>query len=181
MRRAVFLDRDGVLSKLVWRNGRGVSPRTIEEFELLPNVSAATETLRKSGLLIVVVTNQPDIARGLMKSNDLRLMHERLQEAIAPDAIYSCPHDDRDDCICRKPKPGLLLQAAEELSIDLSSSYFVGDSWKDITAGREVGCKTFLLTGSGDDSVAVAADYVVPHLQEAVELMTRALASDGEN
>ena len=172
MRAAVFLDRDGVLNRLVPRGGRLVSPRLMEEFHLLPGVSETVQRLRSAGLLVVVVTNQPDIARGLMNPQELERMHMRLRSMVQVDAIYACCHDDSDRCFCRKPKPGLLIQASREMEIDLSLSCVIGDSWKDIGAGRNAGCKTFLIQGP-EDPRGVPAAFVVPSLQAAVELIVK--------
>ena len=168
MRRAVFLDRDGVLNKLVVRDGRAVSPLALAEFVLLPGVRRAVEALRDASLLAVVVTNQPDVARGALGANELRRMHERLRRAVPVDAIYTCPHDDPDGCACRKPKPGLLLRAAEERQISLKDSWLVGDSWKDIEAGKAAACTTFLVDPLGLEPARGAPDFVVPSLSAAV-------------
>ena len=172
MRPAVFLDRDGVLNGLVTRNDRLVSPRSIDQFHLLPDVPDAVARLKNHGLLIVVVTNQPDIARGWMSLEELETIHAHLRSAVLVDAIYTCCHDDADNCSCRKPKPGLLIQASREMEIDLSRSYMIGDSGKDIDAGQRAGCKTFLIQ---DPSVCseIFADVIVTSLQAAVDLIAR--------
>lgn len=181
MRPAAFLDRDGVLNKLVVRNGRAGSPRTSEEFALLPGVVLAVKVLRRAGLLVVVVTNQPDVARGFLTPVELERVHERLRQLVSVDAIYTCLHDDEHGCSCRKPKPGLLLRASKELGISLRTSYLVGDSWKDIAAGQGAGCKTFLVRTPDNNSTDIGADRVVPTLQVAAELIAGELSSDQEN
>lgn len=152
----------------------------LEEFHLFPGVRDAVERLRSGGLLAVVVTNQPDIARGLMTHQELERMHAHLRSMVQVDAIYVCCHDDADGCFCRKPKPGLLIEASREMGIDLSLSYLIGDSWKDIRAGRNAGCKTFLIQGP-EDSPGVPADSVVPSLQAAVELIVQDHATAQEH
>jgi len=174
MRPAVFLDRDGVLNKLVWRDGWRVSPRALSEFEVLPEAAACVEALRGAGLLLVVVTNQPDIARGFLAPAELESMHARLQELLPVDAIYVCPHDDPDGCLCRKPKAGLLLRASREMDIDLEASYLVGDNWKDITAGCAAGCKTVFVQGEEGDRTGISADFVVSSVGRAAELILAA-------
>ncbi len=171
MRRAVFLDRDGVLTRLVQRDGRDVSPRALAEFVVLPDAPPAVEALRRADLLAVVVTNQPDIARGALAPAELRRMHHRLLRAVPLDAIYTCPHDDADGCQCRKPKPGLLVRAAEELQISLKDSWMVGDSWKDIEAGKAAGCTTLLVEPAGTAPAGIAADSVVSGLAVAAEVI----------
>lgn len=169
MKRAVFLDRDGVLNQLVLRDGRAVSPRTNEEFVLLPGIAEATARLKQAGFLIVIVTNQPDIARGFLTPSELDRMHGRLRRAAQVDAIYVCPHDDPDGCPCRKPKPGLLLRAAEDWQIRLEESWIVGDSWKDLEAGRVARCNTCLVRTLATDEKASGERLVRSNLQETVE------------
>ena len=169
MRPAAFLDRDGVLNQLVVRDGRGVSPRRLADFHCLPGVAQAVELLRQAGFLVIVVTNQPDVARGFLDLNGLNGMHVRLREAVRVDAIYACCHDDVDGCDCRKPKPGLLLRAAKEWQIDLGKSFLVGDSWKDIEAGRAAACTTMLVHRAGQHYAGPKPDFIVSDLSNAVE------------
>ena len=168
---AVFLDRDGVLNKLVFREGRGASPRRFEDFELLPGAGGAVESIRRAGLLAVVVTNQPDLSRGALDPAELDRMHNFLQSTARVHAIYVCPHDGRDRCDCRKPKPGLLLHAAKDLAIELGRSYLVGDSWRDIEAGRAGGCVTLLVAPQDQQRTGVAPHFQVPNLLAAVEVI----------
>jgi histidinol-phosphate phosphatase family protein len=167
MRRAVFLDRDGVILKSYTDNGIPRPARVIEEFELLPRVADALDLLRAAGLALVVVTNQPDVARGVMPRAVVEALHSRLRQELGLNHIYTCYHDDSDACQCRKPQPGLLEQAAAELGLSLTSSCMVGDRWRDIGAGQRVGCTTFLVRQpySGD----VKADFEVPSLYAAAE------------
>jgi D-glycero-D-manno-heptose 1,7-bisphosphate phosphatase len=173
MRPAAFLDRDGVLNRLVVAEERARSPRTLREFQLLPDVARAVETLHRADLLVVVVTNQPDVARGLLPMGELERMHEWLRRVVAVDAIYVCPHDDRDECLCRKPRPGLLLEASREWGIALAGSYLVGDSWKDIEAGRRAGCRTILLGSARSPEKSLGVGLVARDLARAAELIAR--------
>jgi D-glycero-D-manno-heptose 1,7-bisphosphate phosphatase len=145
MRRALFLDRDGVLNALVRREGRWLSPLHFDEFALLPGVARAVRVLRKAGLVALVVTNQPELTRGRLHPAELGRMHAALGRAIELDGIYVCPHRDADRCACRKPLPGLLLSAARHWRISLRASFLVGDSAKDIAAGHAAGCRTILV------------------------------------
>lgn len=171
MRPAVFLDRDGVLNELVVRNGCKVSPRGFEDFQLLPGVSQAVELLKQAGFLAVVVTNQPDVARGFLDPGNLDLMHKQLREAVCLDAIYVCCHDDADECDCRKPKPGLILRAVKEWQIDLSSSFLTGDSWRDIEAARAVACRTVLVKSANQQYAGPKPDFMASDLADAVEVI----------
>jgi len=135
VRRAVFLDRDGVINASVVRGGKPYPPDRVEEVEVLPGVGDALVALRRAGYLLVVVTNQPDVARGTQTREAVDAIHAKLQGELALDAVYACLHDDADACHCRKPKAGLLLDAAKDLGIDVTASFMVGDRWRDIEAG----------------------------------------------
>ena len=171
MRPGVLLDRDGVLSRVVLRKGRGVSPRSFAEFELLPGVGTAVRSLREAGLPVVVVTNQPDIARGLLKPDELERMHEHLRRHVPLERIYTCTHDDADRCDCRKPLPGLLLRAAAEFHLDLEHTWMVGDSWKDVEAARAAGCHMIFIAGAYSDAGSSKPEHVAASLPDAVEII----------
>ena len=145
LRRAVFLDRDGVINKSLIRDGRPYAPTALTDFEILPGVADALLKLRRAGYLNIVVTNQPDIKTGKQSTEVLQLMHELLFKELTLDGILCCPHTDEDKCTCRKPHPGMLLDAAERLQIDLSASWMIGDRWRDIAAGQAAGCRCFFV------------------------------------
>lgn len=145
MKRAVFLDRDGVINRAIVRNGRPYAPQTISELEVLPGVPEALARLRRAGFLNIVVTNQPDVGAGRQSRETVERMHERLLRELALDDIKTCYHTDADACACRKPKPGLLLQAAREYGIDLQASSVVGDRWRDVDAGHASGCRVYFV------------------------------------
>jgi len=145
MRKAIFLDRDGVINKAILKDGKPFSPRRFEEFKLLNGIREVLEKFRKKKFLNIIVTNQPDIARGLIKMETLEKMHKFIEENLPIDDIFVCPHDDIDNCHCRKPKPGMLLRAAKKWHINLKESFIIGDNWKDIEAGKAAGCATVLL------------------------------------
>ena len=166
-RSAVFLDRDGVLNRPEIRDGRPYPPRSVEEFALLPAASPACDVLRSAGYALIVVTNQPDIARGTQRAEDVDAIHAALRRSVDVAGIYVCPHDDADDCACRKPRPGLLLAAAEDHGIDLASSFIVGDRWRDIEAGRRAGCRTVFVDWGYEERRPDRPDRVVADLLEA--------------
>jgi D-glycero-D-manno-heptose 1,7-bisphosphate phosphatase len=143
--RAVFLDRDGVLNEVILRGGRPYPPASAQELVVVPGAPAALRRLKDTGFLLVVVTNQPDVARGTQTRQAVETIHIAISAVLPIDAFFVCWHDDPDDCPCRKPKPGLLLEAAERFSIDLRQSYLIGDRWRDIDAGEAAGCRTILL------------------------------------
>jgi len=167
--KAVFLDRDGVLNRIVMRDGLPCSPRSLDEFEWEEGAARVVEGLKREGFFTVVVTNQPDIARGKMGKGVLDIMTERLYEELHVDEVRVCSHDDGDLCHCRKPKPGMILDAVEKWDIELSCSFIVGDSWKDMEAGRSAGCGTILLDRAYNQGVM--CDYRVAGLEEAVRVI----------
>jgi D-glycero-D-manno-heptose 1,7-bisphosphate phosphatase len=140
--RAVFLDRDGVLNRAVVRDGKPYPPAGLDELEILPDVAEALAALKCRGFLLLVVTNQPDVARGSQQRAVVESIHEALRAALPIDDFFVCYHDDGDACACRKPKPGLLLNAAAKYGLDLSACYLIGDRWRDIEAGQAAGCRT---------------------------------------
>ena len=174
MNKAIFIDRDGVINQLVSRDGGKYSPRLVTDFQIFPYVPDAIKQIRETGYLVVVVTNQPDISRGLLKPNVLDEMHQLLRALCQVDAIYVCPHDDSDNCMCRKPLPGMLLQAALDLSIDLETSWIIGDRTSDIDAGLAAGVKTVFVT-SGQDGVRPTG---VLHSAEDLERATDFIISN---
>lgn len=168
-KKAIFLDRDGVINKVLLNNGKPFSPRKFDEFEFLPEVEKALNYLRKLGFINIVVTNQPDIARGLMEIEELNKMHALTREKLPIDNFMICPHDDEDNCRCRKPKPGMLIEASEKWDIDLKKSYLIGDSWKDMEAGKSACCKTILIDMPYNQRVK--SDYRVKNWDEAVKII----------
>jgi D-glycero-D-manno-heptose 1,7-bisphosphate phosphatase len=145
MRRAVFLDRDGVLNESIVRNGKPYPPANLAQFKLLPDASAALARLKEAGFLLLVVTNQPDVARGAQSRDIVEAMHARMAETLPIDDFFVCWHDDADRCDCRKPLPGLLYSAADRYEVDVRRSFLIGDRWRDIDAGAAAGCRTVLI------------------------------------
>lgn len=171
MRRAVFLDRDGVINEVVMRDGKPASPRSLEEFRLAPGIAEAVSEMRGLGFLTIVVTNQPDVARGITAPKVLERMHERIREELSVDEIRACPHDDANGCNCRKPKSGMFIDAARDWEIDIGRSFLIADGWKDIEAGRKAGCTTILLDASYNEDAK--PDHRVKDLNEAMEIIRR--------
>ena len=170
-RTAVFLDRDGVINRAVVRDGTPHPPASVEDLEILPSVPAALHALRELGYALIVVTNQPDVARGSASRASVDAIHQRLSSELKLDAIFACFHDDADECDCRKPKPGLLVRAAGDFGIDLSQSFMVGDRWRDVEAGRRAGCRTFFIDCGYPETAPPSCDYRVASLMEAARLI----------
>jgi len=165
---AVFLDRDGVLNEAVIVSGRPHPPARVDDLVVDQTTVTACQQLRDAGLLLVVVTNQPDISRGTQRKEAVDAINAALCRQLALDAVFVCPHDDRDACPCRKPQPGMLLEAARTLHIDLRHSVVVGDRWRDVEAGRRAGCATVFVDRGYDEPLADAADLVVDAFPDAV-------------
>jgi D-glycero-D-manno-heptose 1,7-bisphosphate phosphatase len=162
-KRAIFLDRDGIINRKLPEDHY---VRTPSEFEILPDVAPALAIMRDLGFTLVVVTNQRGIARGMMTEDDLIKVHQFMNSLLARSgvelqSIYYCPHDRDDHCYCRKPAPGMILEAAKDLDIDLSSSYMVGDSASDIEAGKNAGVKSVRISSDPDD---IGTEFVFPSL-----------------
>lgn len=171
MRRAVFLDRDGVLNRGLVRAGKPYAPAVLEEFEILPGVKEALNDLREAGAMLIVVTNQPDVGNGTMQRSDVETMNHLLLNRLPLDEIRVCYHTDADECGCRKPRPGMLTDAAAAHNIDLSHSFMIGDRWRDIGAGQAAGCSTVFVDYGYDEARPEAPDHIVASLAEAVPLI----------
>jgi D-glycero-D-manno-heptose 1,7-bisphosphate phosphatase len=172
-RPAVFLDRDGVLNEAFVRDGVPTPPRSLDEFRVLPGVAKACSDLQRAGFVLVVVTNQPDVARGKLTPAEVDRIHEQLRSRVPLDEICVCVHDDADVCACRKPQPGMLLDAAERLNLDLARSACVGDRWRDIEAARRAGVRAVYVERHYDEPAPVGADVVVANLAEAAAWIQR--------
>jgi D-glycero-D-manno-heptose 1,7-bisphosphate phosphatase len=171
IRRAVFLDRDGVINRAIVRNGRPYPPLNLSALEILPGVSEALHFLHEAGWLLIVVSNQPDVARGTAKLADVEAINQHLQKCLPIDEFRICYHDSIDMCNCRKPLPGALLSAAITHGIDLASSYMIGDRWRDTEAGERAGCKTIFLDYGYDEKQPEKYSHRVRSLAEAVDII----------
>jgi D-glycero-D-manno-heptose 1,7-bisphosphate phosphatase len=165
---AVFLDRDGVIVVPEFREGRSFAPRTLENFSFYPDAHDCLTRLKRAGYVLVVVTNQPDVGNGLVPAEVVEIMHERLAEQLPVDSIKVCFHDSKMACQCRKPKPGMLLEAANELGIDLDRSIMVGDRASDVEAGSAVGCRTVFIDLGYSEPRPEKPTFVADSLSEAV-------------
>jgi D-glycero-D-manno-heptose 1,7-bisphosphate phosphatase len=167
MVKAVFLDRDGVINANLERDGKPVAPTSLAEFHILPGVPEAARRLKDAGFLLIVVTNQPDVTTGRTTKAVMEAMHAEIRRQMPIDDFEICFHTDADHCACRKPKPGLLLNAAAKHGIDLAASTMVGDRWRDVLAGQAAGCRTVMVDhGYAQDRPSVP-DRTVMSLAEA--------------
>lgn len=171
MRRAVFLDRDGVINRAIVRDGKPYPPASLAELEILPGVNEALQKLHDANYLLIVVTNQPDVARGFAKREDIEQINTFLSSQLPIDDFKTCYHDNGDKCICRKPLPGALFEAAKKHNIDLSKSFMVGDRWRDIEAGASAGCKTFFINYRYAEQKPDTPDFIVSSLLEVKKII----------
>jgi D-glycero-D-manno-heptose 1,7-bisphosphate phosphatase len=167
--KAVFLDRDGVLNEAVVRDGKPHSPMTLDDVIVPADVPGALARLRESGFRLIMVTNQPNIARGAQSREAVYAITNHLRELLRLDAAETCEHDDADNCDCRKPRPGLLLRAAARDRIALAASFLVGDRWRDIEAGRRAGCRTILIGAGYGEPMKTSPDAAVATFGEAAD------------
>ena len=166
-RRAVFLDRDGTLNGSVIRDGKPFPPQTLPALEILPGVKQALLALRRAGFLNIVVTNQPDVGTGRQTREIVESMNDYLCDRLAIDDIWSCYEPDSDTNMHYKPKPGMLLEAAQKYHIDLNRSFMIGDRWRDVGAGKAAGCYTFFIDYGYQERQPDAPDAIVRSLPEA--------------
>jgi len=166
--KAVFLDRDGVINRAVMRDGKPHPPDRVEDLEVLDGVPDALRKLRGAGFRLIVVTNQPDVARGTQTREMVEAMHARLAAELPVDEVVACYHDG-DDCDCRKPKPGALVAAAQRHGVELEESFMVGDRWRDIEAGQRAGCRCLFVDHGYAEQQPAGSFVRVPSLAAAAE------------
>jgi D-glycero-D-manno-heptose 1,7-bisphosphate phosphatase len=171
MKKAVFLDRDGVLNRSILVDGVPKPPSCIEEVMILDGVVEAIQIIKHHDLLPVVVTNQPDVTRGFTSKSQVEAINSHIGAAVDIHHFYTCFHDDTDKCNCRKPSPGLIFQAALDLELDVRQSFLVGDRWRDISAGQSAGCQAFFIDYSYLEPIPKKPFTKVDSLIEAVRLM----------
>jgi D-glycero-D-manno-heptose 1,7-bisphosphate phosphatase len=179
VQRAVFLDRDGVLNRVSIRDGIPRPPADVAAVEILPGVPEALALLAAHRLLLIGVTNQPDVARGTQTQDAVEEINRHLLSRLPLQDLLTCYHDDPDGCACRKPRPGLLIRAADERGIDLRRSFMVGDRWSDVAAGAAAGCSTFLIEAPYNDRRRCRPDYVVADLLEAARRIAALIEAEG--
>ena len=176
VKKAIFLDRDGVLNAAVIRQGKPFPPASVEEVIIPNEVLPALIQLKNRGFLLIGITNQPDVARGMTTREKVEEINLFLMQRLPLLEIKVCYHDDAQKCNCRKPLPGLLLQAAQEYQIDLTKSVMIGDRWKDIAAGQSAGCQTIWLQQDyAEKKPEQPPNAIVPTLSEAAEWISSSL------
>ena len=172
MKKAIFLDRDGVINEVVFRGGNNIKPIApwkFEEFKLVQGIKKPLTKLSQMEFHLFIVTNQPDIAKGIIKSSIVKKMNDIVMNELPIDEIMVCSHIDSDNCNCRKPKPGMIISLAKKWGINLEDSFLIGDNWKDIESGKAAGCRTILIDKLYNKTVT--ADYRVENLTMSVEVV----------
>jgi D-glycero-D-manno-heptose 1,7-bisphosphate phosphatase len=172
-RRAVFLDRDGVINRALEHDNKPFAPSSLDEFEIYPEVSAACARLKAAGFFLAVATNQPDVGRGTLKKETVEMIHAEMCRRLPIDRVEVCYHPGQglSHCDCRKPRPGMLLRAARDLGIDLGQSWMVGDRWRDVDCGHAAGCRTIFIDRDYIEELKQAPDFRAKNLLEAAEII----------
>lgn len=166
----IFLDRDGIINNVVIRNSKVESPRNFNEFSVKDDFRVFYDQVAHRDVNLFVVSNQPDISRGLMSQNELNLITDKLKEEFDFKEILYCLHDDKDACYCRKPNPGMITKIMEKYNLKANDTILIGDSWKDIEAGKNSNIKTVFLSQPYNTSLKTEADFVINNLSEIFHL-----------
>lgn len=170
--RAVFLDRDGVLNRAIIRDGKPYPPANLAEVEILPGVVEAIHLLKEAGFVLIVVSNQPDVARGTTTKEAVETINFYLAKNLPIDRFIMC-YEDGDDSECRKPSPGMLFAGAKEFDIDIKTSFMVGDRWRDMDAGIAAGCSTIFIDFNYSEKKPDSYNFKAQSLLEAAKIITQ--------
>lgn len=170
MAKILFLDRDGVVNQVMVKDGKPMPPQTLDEFSYVPGIFELCDRAKKDGFLIVIVTNQPDISRGLVEDTMVDQFHKKIMRELPIDEIIVCPHDDMHHCDCRKPKPGMLLRALQKYNARKEDCWMVGDRWRDVEAANAAGVPVIWIDYGYDERRPTTAEYIVSDLSSIVRL-----------
>ncbi len=172
--KALFLDRDGIINESIVRKNKPYAALTPNECVIIAGVPERLAQLKSLGYVLIVVTNQPDVARGEAKPESVEAVHAKIKAAIPEiDEIKACFHTDEDNCLCRKPKPGLLIEAAFAHHIDLENSFMLGDRWRDVEAGKAAGCTTLFVDYSYDEKLKSEPDHTFNSCTDALDWLLK--------
>lgn len=168
---AIFLDRDGVINEAVVKGGKPYPPSALSDLRIVKGAAKALRELKHKGWILIIVTNQPDVTRGQIKKSDVEDINNYILNNFPITEIFTCYHDDKDKCNFRKPLPGAFFYASQKYSINLAKSFMVGDRWKDITAGKNAGCKTIFIDYNYKEQKPQNFDFCVNTLTEASNII----------
>lgn len=171
MNKCVFWDRDGTINYPIIIDGKSHPPDCVEHLQLVFGIRQLMDKICKMGYLNIVVTNQPDYARGLQTKEEIEKINNAIVEYLPLDGLFVCYHDNSDNCECRKPKPGMLLKAKEKYDIDFSHSWLIGDFPSDVKAGKAVGCKTIFIEGNYKEILTEQPDYIVKSIEKIEDII----------
>ena len=171
MNKTIFLDRDGVINNTILKDGKPHSPNLVSEFKILPGVVEAINEIKKLEFLCLVITNQPNVSRGLISKKEIDTMNNIILEKTKVDDFFICYHDDNDNCNCRKPKPGLIIEANKKWKIDFKKSFFIGDRWRDVEAGNLLGIRTIFVDNNYDEKKPSSPTFKSDSLLNAVKII----------
>ena len=171
MKRAVFIERDGILNEVRTGPKQQITPLSLEEFKIIPEAAAPLKKLKAVGFVLIATTNQPGLSRGYQSRRELDRMHDMLRRSFPLDDIMLCPHDEADHCPCRKPRPGLLIEAAFKWHLSLDHSFVISDKWQDAEAARTAGCTSLMVKSPWISQVH--HDFVLPDLIAIVDKILR--------
>ncbi len=177
MKRAVFVERDGILNEVRSGPKQQIAPLTLEEFQVKLAAKAPLQRLKAAGFLLIATTNQPGLSRGYQSRRELDRMHELLRRTFNLDDLMVCPHDESDHCPCRKPRPGLLIEAAFKWHVTLDHSFVISDKWQDAEAARTAGCTSLLLKSPWVGQVH--HDFILESLEEIADKILRVMVPAG--
>jgi len=173
IKRAIFLDRDGVLNETIIKEKEITSPLNLNDLKVFPEVKETLLTFKKYGYLLIMVTNQPDIARNKNTKKNVEEINNFLKNHLNLDDIFVCYHDDKDFCDCRKPKSGMLIAASKKHNIDLPKSFIIGDRWRDIEAGKNAECKTIFIDFKYQEKLKSKPDYTITSIADAKNIIKK--------
>jgi D-glycero-D-manno-heptose 1,7-bisphosphate phosphatase len=180
VKRAVFLDRDGVINAAVVREGKPYPPASLAEVRILEDVPQALRLLKAAGLGLAVITNQPDVARGTQQREVVEAINSWLGSQLPLDRFEVCYHDEADACDCRKPKPGLIVRSAQALGVKVAMGFLVGDRWRDIDTGKAAGCRSVWIDRGYAEKRPCNHDYRATSLYEAAVWIVQQVRLTGE-
>ena len=171
--KAFFLDRDGVINKSFLQKGKPVAPTKLADFKIIKDVKKSLIYLKAKGYLTIIVSNQPDLRKGLLNKSVLKKMNRKLKEELKIDDIFICEHMSIDRCDCRKPKLGMILNAKKKWNIDLKNSYLIGDRWRDIYLANKLNIKCFYIDNNYKEKKPKKYNYKVISLFHAIKILKK--------